>query len=106
MVFQIINPRPSAAGKPDVEAAVRIVRLVGEREEPVASLTPQSYTAATLPAEFDLRLGHPLLAAVSAPLDSLRRGTYRLKVDVTDRLAGRAAAADTDFTVAATAASL
>ena len=37
-------------------------------ELPAASLNPQTYTEASLPADFDLRLGHPLLAAMSAPL--------------------------------------
>lgn len=106
VVFQIISPRASEAGKPDVEAALRIVRVVDGREEPVASLTPQSFTAASLPADFDLRLGHPLLAALSAPVDSLRRGSYRLKIDVTDRLAARSAAADAEFTISATPAAL
>jgi hypothetical protein len=106
VAFQIISARASESGKPEVETAMRVVRVVGDREEPVASLTPQAYSAATLPADFDLRLGHPLLAATSAPVASLQRGRYRLKIDVLDRLAGRAASADADFTIAGTAASL
>jgi len=106
VAFQIINARASEAGKPEVEAALRIVRVTGGLEEPVATLTPQLYSAASVPANFDLRLGHPLLAAITAPVDSLRRGSYRLKIDLTDRLTGRTAAADTDFSIAATATSL
>ncbi len=106
VAFQIISARASEAGKPDVEAALRIVRVAGGREEPVAALTPQRYSAATLPANFDLRLGHPLLAAITAPVDSLRRGAYRLKIELTDRLGGRTAVAETDFSIAATATSL
>lgn len=106
VAFQIIGARPSERGKPDVEAALRIVRVVSGREEAVASLTPQSYTPETVPANFDLRVGHPLLVALSAPVDSLRRGDYRLKIDITDRHAGRTAAAEADFTIGATLTAL
>ena len=46
-MFQVINPRPSESGKPDVEIASRIVRLTGARAEPVASLKPLTYSADT-----------------------------------------------------------
>jgi hypothetical protein len=104
--FQIINAAPSAAGKPDVEVAFRIVRVLTDREEPIATLTPQHYSETTLPANFDLRAGHPLLAAVTAPLATLGRGAYRLKITVNDRNAGHLVAAHVDFAVAATAAAL
>lgn len=106
VAFQIIGARPSERGKPDVEAALRIVRVVGGREEAVASLTPQSYTPETVPANFDLRVGHPLFVALSAPIGTLRRGDYRLKIDITDRHAGRTAAAEADFTIGATLTAL
>lgn len=106
IAFQIINPRPSLAGKPDLEVAFRIVRIDAGSELPVASLTTQQYSEATLPPEFDLRAGHPLLAALSAPLETLTHGTYRIKILVIDRIAGESRMADTDFTIAATAASL
>ena len=106
VAFQVINARPSEAGMPDVGVGFRIVRLNGERETQVASLNPQYYNATTLPPGFDLRQGHPIFAAVSAPLATLARGQYRLKVLVNDRLAGASATADADFTIAGTPASL
>ncbi|MGH9384168.1 MAG: hypothetical protein ACRD2N_07785 [Vicinamibacterales bacterium] len=106
IVFQVVNTRPSEFGKPDIGITFRIVRVNGDREQPVASLTPQHYTADTLPANFDLRLGHPLFVAMAAPLATLARGEYRLKIAVNDRLAGRGVAGDTDFTIAGTPASL
>lgn len=106
VAFQVINPQPSELGKPDVVVAFRIVRVVGDREQPVASLTPQLYTAATLPEDFDLRLGHPVFAAMAAPLASLTRGDYRLKIVVSDRLAGKAVQGEVDFAVVGTPASL
>ena len=102
VALQIINPRPSATGKPDVSVAFRIVRVDGERETPVASLTPQTYTEQSMPTDFDLRLGHPLFAAVSAPLATVPRGSYRLHVLVNDRVAGTARTAEAGFTVVGT----
>ena len=106
VAFQVINARPSDTGKPDVGVSFRIVRAEAERELPVASLNPQSYAEASMPADFDLRLGHPLFVAVGAPLASVPRGSYRLKIAVTDRAAGVTRTADADFTIIGTPLSL
>ena len=106
VAFQIINPRGSDTGMPDLAVGFRIVRVAGDRESPVASLNPQYYNASTLPPDFDLRQGHPVFAAVSAPLASLGRGDYRLKIAINDRAAGTSAAAEADFRVIGTPASL
>lgn len=106
VVFQVINPQPSESGKPDVEIASRIVRLTGNRAEPIASLKPLTYSADTMPAPFDLRLGHPVFAALSAPLATLGRGNYRLEIIVNDRNGRRSATSEVAFTVAATPRSL
>ena len=106
VVFQVINARPADNGKPNLDVAFQIVRVQNNEEQPVAALTPQKHSAETLPANFDLRLGHPVFATVSAPLATLKRGPYRLKILVSDRIAGHTATADADFSVTATAASL
>ncbi len=106
VAFQVINATPAETGKPDVNITFRIVRVTGDREQPVASLTPQRYHDETLPADFDLRLGHPIFAAVAAPLTTLGRGAYRLKIGVSDLNAGVATGGDVDFRVVGTPASL
>lgn len=106
VAFQVINARASDNGKPDVSINFHIVRLTQEREQQVATLTPQRYHDQTLPPEFDLRLGHPIFAAVSAPLATIPRGDYRLKVLATDRISGTSTTADTDFSVVGTPATL
>ena len=106
VAFQIVNAGADNNGKPDLAVNFRIVRLAGERENPVATLSPLRYDATTLPPEFDVRLGHPVIAAMSAPLATLPRGTYRLKIAASDRIAGTARTADTDFIVVATRLSL
>ncbi len=74
VVFQVINARPADSGKPNVDIAFEVVRVVNSQEQAVAALTPQNYSEKNLPAEFDLRAGHPLFATVSAPLATLKRG--------------------------------
>ena len=106
LAFQVINAQSNDAGMPDLTVNFRIVRLNGERESAVASLKPQSYNATTLPPEFNLRLGHPIFAAVTAPLATLNRGEYRLKIAVQDRISNAVANTDADFSVIGTAASL
>ena len=106
VAFQVINAESSEAGMPDVAVGFRIVRVTGDRESPVASLNPQHYNSTTLPPDFNLRLGHPLFAAVTAPLATLTRGDYRLKILVNDRVSGTSANVDTGFTVIGTPASL
>jgi hypothetical protein len=106
VAFQVINAEPNQSGKPDVGVAFQVVRVEGDRESPIASLNPQNYTEASLPGDFDLRLGHPLFVAVGAPLATLTRGNYRLKIAVTDRLAGVTRTAAADFGVTGTPLSL
>ena len=106
IVFQVINAQSTDAGMPDVAVNIRIAKLAGDRETPVASLNPHVYNATTLGPDFNLRLGHPLFAAVTAPLASLSRGEYRLKITVTDKIASTSTGTDADFSIAATPSSL
>ena len=106
LALQVINAQSTDAGMPDITVNFRIVKVAGERESAVASLKPQSYNAATLPPNFNLRLGHPLFAAVTAPLATLTRGEYRLKIAVNDRIANTVANTETGFTIIGTPPSL
>jgi len=106
VVFQVINPSGDAAGKPSVEVGYKVTRLVGEREEPVGVLPPQRFSAATLPVDFDVAKGHPLVPAVQASLARFTRGRYRLAVTAFDHLAGVSTTRDTRFEVAGTPHSL
>ena len=100
------QPGARETGKPDVEVGFRVVRLVGEREVVVGNLPPQRYTPETLPVDFDVAKGHPLFAAVQAPLSRFVRGRYRLTVTATDRVAGRQTSRDALFEVTGTPLSL
>ena len=82
VIFQVINAAANAAGKPDISVAFRVVQDTPAGETLVATLNPQHYHSEVLPPDFDLHRGHPLVVAMAAPLDSLRRGDYRLLAGV------------------------
>ena len=104
--FQIVNPAPDATGKPDVIVNLRVARVDGTREEPLASLSPLVYNAASLPADFDVRAGHPLIAALAVPLTTIPRGTHRLLITVEDRIAKAVVSGRAEFSVTGSARSL
>lgn len=106
LAFQLLNPMASPTGKPDVGVAFRLFRQTATGEEPSVGLAPLHYTEDTLPPDFDLNLGHPLLAAFTAPLRTLPRGDYRLAIGATDRLGRTSATGEIKFRVVATAVTL
>jgi hypothetical protein len=106
LVLQVMNARANDAGKPDVSIGFQLFRITPDGERSVAMLNPQHYNATTLPPDFDLSKGHPMFAAMAAPLKTLPRGEYRLKIGATDKLSSRSVITDTTFTIVATAATL
>ena len=73
----------------------------------VASLNPQSYNATTLPPDFNLRARpSDVRGGQRRRSRRSRRGEYRLKIAVNDRIANTVANAETDFSVIGTPASL
>jgi len=62
VAFQVFAAMPSPGGKPDVGIAFRLFRQTPQGEQPGPSLAPLEYNEHTLPADFNLMLGHPLLA--------------------------------------------
>jgi hypothetical protein len=64
------------------------------------------YNAGSLPSDYDIRLGHPLIAALAVPLATIPRGRHRLLITVEDRIARAVVASRAEFTVVGNAASL
>ena len=60
-------------------------------------LNPQYYNATTLPADFDVTKGHPVFAAMAAPLENAAARQYRLNITAVDKSPGRSAARRGDF---------
>lgn len=106
VVTQIINATGSGAGKPDVDLATRVTRVVAGRDELVGTLPVQPFNATTLPADFDVTAGHPLFAALQVPLASFSRGHYALTLTAVDKIGRRQATRRVEFDVAGTPDSL
>ena len=106
VAFQVFGAAASSTGKPEVSIGFRLFRITAKGEQLAGSLTPLEYSDSTLPADFNLLLGHPIMAAMAAPLKSLAGGEYRLAIAATDRLARTSATAETRFSIIATPASL
>ncbi len=104
--FQIVNALPAISGKPDVAVDLQLFRVTPAGERPAGSLSPLAYNASTLPADFDITRGHPIIAAMTAPLGALTRGDYRLAITATDRVARATAVGEVRFSVTATPAAL
>lgn len=106
VLFQAISPAADDAGKPDVRVRFMVTRLDGTREIAVGSLPEQRHHAATLPADFSVARGHPLVVAVQVSLARFARGRYRLTVNATDERTGSQATRAAIFQVAGTPHSL
>lgn len=102
VVVQVINARGTPDGMPDVLVGFRVFRRDTGAERLVGTLMPQRYNIETLPPDFDVRLRHPIFAAVGLPLRDFRRGEYRLEISAQDRIAGRGVTTSVVFTIAAT----
>ncbi len=100
--FQVINASPSPTGKPDIAISARLVRKTPGGDQQAATLSPLKYDESNLPVDFDLRAGHPILAAMAAPLRDLPRGEYRLVLTASDRLSRATAVAEAPFRIVAT----
>ena len=106
VAFQVINPAGDATGKPDVRIGFHLYRRTAEGDTLVGTPSPLAYNTESLPADFNVALGHPLLAALALPLATLPRGHYRLAISATDLVARRATSGDTHFEIVPTRAAL
>jgi hypothetical protein len=99
VVFFVYNPTPGADGKPDIQVDYAFMQKTGEVERIFTASPEQLFNARTLPPEFNVALGHQLMAGQSVPLDSFPPGQYRLQVTVTDNLNHATATGDLSFSV-------
>ena len=106
LVFQVINPAGNDRGKPSVEVAFQVSRLVDGRVVPFGALQTQHYDETHVPSDFDTAKAHPLFGAVRASLATFPRGSYRVEVTAIDNVASRRATAEATFDVRGTAESL
>ncbi len=102
-IFMLIyNPKIDPMNKPDVAVEYNFYQKpAGAAEKFFNKTSPQELNVKTLPAEFDMSLGHQLQTGQSVPLQSFPPGDYRLEIKVTDKLATKSVTRDVNFTVTA-----
>ena len=89
------------AGKPDVQVDFNFYQRLPEGDKYFNKTNPQELSGKTLPAEFNLGLGHQLLSSLSVPLTSFPPGGYRLEIKVTDKPSGKSLTSNVTFDVSA-----
>jgi hypothetical protein len=102
-IFMLIyNPKTDPMNKPDVTVEYNFYQKpAGAAEKFFNKTSPQDLNAKTLPAAFDMSLGHQLQTGQAVPLASFPAGDYRLEIKVTDKLAMKTVTRDVNFTVTA-----
>lgn len=104
LVFLIYNAALGADKKPDVSVEYSFYQKLASEasgEKFFNKTNPQVFSAKTLPPQFDVALGHQLVAGQSLPLGSFPEGEYRLEIKVTDKLAGKSVTHNVTFVVTA-----
>jgi hypothetical protein len=102
-IFMLIyNPKTDPMNKPDVTVEYNFYQKpAGAAEKFFNKTSPQDLNAKTLPAAFDMALGHQLQTGQAVPLASFPAGDYRLEIKVTDKLGTKTVTRDVNFTVTA-----
>lgn len=98
VMFIIYNPMLQDK-KPNVTVEWKFHHRLPEGEKYFNKTEPTQLNASTLPPQFDLDLGHQLVAGQSVPLASFPEGEYRLEIEVTDNLAHKTLTREVFFTV-------
>lgn len=99
-LIQIYNARVDARNKPDIRVEYRYFLRQGTGEKFFNQTAPQTFSAATLPPEFDLAAGNQLESTQGLPLVAFPPGQYRLEVRITDALSSETLTRELAFTVA------
>jgi hypothetical protein len=108
--FLIYNPKGDSAQKPDINIEYNFCQAAPgnqpKPEEPCKTgekfynkTEPQVLNATTVPAAFDLSMGHQLQTGQAVPLAQFPEGDYRLEIKVTDKLANKTVVRDVNFSV-------
>ena len=99
LVLLVYNPSLNADNKPDVTVEYNFHRRTSAGEEYFNRMSPQHFNAETLPAAFDVSVGHQIVAGQAVPLSLFPEGDYRLEITVEDNASGASVIRDVMFTV-------
>jgi len=110
-VFLLIyNPKADASNKPNVTVEYSFCQASAGAEpkpgEPCKAgekffnrTNPVSFTAETLPPQFDVNAGQPLPASQGVSLQTFPEGDYRLEIKIIDKNANKTLMREVNFTV-------
>jgi hypothetical protein len=98
-VMWIYNPKADENRKPNVTVEYNFYAVKDGQETFFNKTKPTELNSETLPAQFDLEMGHQLQAGQEVPLASFPEGQYRLEIKVTDHIANTSLSRDVKFTV-------
>lgn len=99
IIFLIYNVGVNDQGKPDLEVQYNFNQKTGDTEKFFNRTQPQLFNASTLPPQFDVRVGHQVVAGQTIPLASFPEGEYHLQIKVNDKIANKTLDRDIRFTV-------
>ena len=84
LIFLVYNPGLEGGSKPNIMIEYSFYQRSAAGEEYFNRTNPQEFNSQTLPAEFDVTLGHQIVAGQTVPLSLFPAGDYRLEIKVTD----------------------
>ena len=100
-IFFVYNPGLQDGTKPNVTVEFDFHRQTADGEEFFNRTPPQEFNSQTLPPDFDLTIGHQIVAGQQVPLQSFPAGSYRLEIKVTDNTSGAEVVRNVAFSVGA-----
>jgi hypothetical protein len=99
VVFLVYNPAIGPDKQFDIDVEYHFFSRTGSAQVYLNRTEPQRFTPDVLGPSFDPAAGQPLLAGQGVPLAGFSPGDYKLRITVTDRVAGRTVEREVAFTV-------
>ena len=100
-LFFVYNAGVQDGAKPNVTVEFDFHQQTGDGEEFFNRTSPQEFNGQTLPPDFDLTIGHQIVAGQQIPLSIFPVGDYRLEIKVTDNTSGAVVTHNVAFSVEA-----
>lgn len=100
-LFFVYNAGVQDGAKPNVTVEFDFHQQTADGEEFFNRTSPQEFNGQTLPPDFDLTIGHQIVAGQQIPLTIFPAGSYRLEIKVTDNTSGSVVTHNVAFSVGA-----
>jgi hypothetical protein len=100
-LFFVYNAGVQDGAKPNVTVEFDFHQQTADGEQFFNRTSPQEFNGQTLPADFDLTIGHQIVAGQQIPLSIFPAGEYRLEIKVTDNTSGAEVVHNVAFSVGA-----